>query len=41
MDNKQVLKDFFPIQNNVSNEKYNERYDQFISAIQKDGTYIA
>ena len=27
------------MQNNESNEKYNERYDQFILAIQKDGNY--
>ena len=39
MDNKQVLKDFFPMQNNESNEKYNERYDQFIFAIQKNGNF--
>lgn len=39
MDNKRVLKDFFPMQNKESNEKYNERYEQFILAIQKIGNY--
>ena len=37
--NKELLKAFYPHDNDESIEQYNERYNRFIDSIQRDGTY--